>query len=1244
MTTTQTAGQGAAERYSAQQLMELLHEGPQESFTPPTEEQAPVIEHALEPMLVVAGAGSGKTATMADRVVYQVATGAVQPDEVLGVTFTKKAAGELRERIVGKLTRLSGIVARAERPPVGPGRGEADDAAPGLAGGGHGLMDLLAPEVSTYHSYAHSLVREYGLQIGLEPETRVITEAEAWQIVSQVVAEYAAEHQEILIDQEVKTRTLADHALKLAGECAEHLIDDLGEIRSFLDAEIARPEGLPLDEPGVSRPKSSFTNDERGVLRNMAVRRHVVDVVAAYQERKRTLQVMDYGDLLVNAVRIVRETDAAQKERQKYRLVLLDEFQDTSHAQLELFTALFADAEGPGVTAVGDPNQSIYGFRGASAGQLFSFIDRFTRADPESGERFAPRKLQLTKAWRNGTTILQVANRSVAPLRERQDVTAPAWKRHRQEEKRISALTAGKTHPGEVRAGWFTSDEEESEAVAERLATELGVGAGGPGRAPDAAAPPTAAVLSRTRKHLVGVARALEARGVPYEFLGLSGLLEVPEVADVVAYLRVLADASRSDALLRLLAGPKYQIPPRDLVQLNRLARRTMPESGASLQEASELASLVEGLFAVPRDPREPRAQVFSPGGHQRLLRAKQDLRVLARGAFGDVPALIERVIEVSGLGVEVSVRAGQARHGGRRQLDALLDHARGYASAANGGDLEGFLDWLDAAQEREQGLGQAAAEPRAGAVQLLTVHASKGLEWEVVAVVGLREGVFPSAKSDRWTGKNGSLPWPLRGDAESLPQWDTEQTSVMGWSAALGTASPKQTDRWRDQVRDIRGFTEDAPVLTFAEEVAMFRREEERRLAYVAFTRAERLLLASGSRFVGATRTGEIPSQFLRELAEVDAVQPWVVVDPQTGEPVARSLPEEVASSGIETSEDEELQAAAKDYRKEANPKAAELWGGAWPFDPLAEAPLRRYVEEAYEGEPWRAPARRAVEAEPQVKTRRPAVEAAAARVQELIDQGHHGGGSDLERQAQWAVDRFLAARQPLGAPKLPATMSTSRFVELDADGEAVAERYRRPVPKQPLKVLRRGTAVHSFIEDFYGQQASLEGVEDPMQGDKHLSREFGVEQVRASLEASPWGARQIAAMEIGIMTAVDGVTVTGRIDAVFGTEADGTDVSVDDFDRWQRLPRPERNRAMGECMWQLVDWKTGKVPYELENRQLQLAIYRLAFSRSFGVPLEQISAAFYYVDHARTIEAENLPGAEQLEAVIREARRFFG
>lgn len=1255
--TSQTASGVVGSGLSAAGLAEMLHEPLDGTFFPPTEdEQAPVIEAGLEPMLVVAGAGSGKTATMADRVVHQVAAGAVSPDEVLGVTFTRKAAGELRERIVAKLRRLEqkGLLNPADLLPEGSAA---------AAVGAGGLVELLAPTVATYHSYANSLVQEYGLQLGLEPETTMISDADAWQIVMRLVEEHEPSDPQKLVDLEVSPRSLASQVLKLVGDCSEHLIEDLDVVRSFLDAEIARVEALPMGKSG-NRTKS-WGAAEQKLLDNLTIRRIVVDLAEEYRRQKAELKVMDYGDLLVHAVRIAGSTTARGAEQEKYRLVMLDEFQDTSHAQLELFSRLFAGVEGIGVTAVGDPNQSIYGFRGASAGQLFSFLDRFTWTESATSARRVPQQLQLTRAWRNGQVILDAANRLVEPFREHQPRWAPSWKRHKQEQRRIARLRAGKGHRGAVRLGWYETGDAEAAAVADQLAAELAAGE-------ESGERPTAAVLSRKRSHLSAVAEELARRGVPYEFVGLSGLLSTPEVVQVISFLQVIADASRSDALIRVLAGPKYQVPPRDLMRLNRLAstlvkrrekraaraaeeRAAAGESGAAgtsatddvdaaapAQEVAEMASLVEALAQLPEESEHGDLDGFSAEGLARLRAAQRDLQRL-RGAAGlDLSSLIERIIEDTGLGVEVLARPGEEQHTATRQLDALIQHAESFVAQAPGrADLTGFLEWVDAAEEQENGLAQAAVEPTPGAVQLLTVHASKGLEWEVVAVVGLREGQFPSEKADHWLQRNGQLPAPLRGDAESLPQWESDQETVALWSAASGEA----TDTAYRKAEAERLGIDESQVASYKKQVKEFSRQEERRLVYVAVTRAERLLLATGARYYGATK-GNLPSVFLRELAEVDGVE-WMTAEDGTGESRELRLPEEVAAPGLEESSDPDDEAVAKEFTNEPNPRGAEKLGVDWPIDPLATTPVRRYAERRFADQPWRAPELEPVDdGEPAPTTRRPAVEASLQDVRAAVAEGvQPDPASEVEQEAQWVVDRFLAARRPVGRPHMPQNLSTSRFVELEKDSADVAQQYLRPVPKKPSHVMRRGTAVHAFIEDFYGHKAGLDGVEDPLEGDQHLDEAFGIAEVREALEVSPWGERQMAAMEIAMKTSLDGVTISGRIDAVFGTTADGDDVLTADFDRWQMLARDERNALMSRCSWHLVDWKTGRVPTgdDLRNKQLQLAIYRLAFSLNYGVDLRQIEASFYYVDHRTPVHAENLPDAEQLRSVIRSARRHF-
>ena len=272
--------------------------------------------------------------------------------------------------------------------------------------------------MSTYHSYAGALVRDHGLRIGVEPEARLLGGADAHRLMGAVVRS----HPVVADTLGVAPSRLITQALRLAGDMAEHLVT-ADEVRGFLARLAEQGSALPLP-PRAKTPSKEIQE----FLTGLADRALMADLVARYDEVKREQDVMDFGDLLRHAARIAVEVPAAgEQERARFPVVLLDEFQDTSHAQMRIFAGLFGprgpedDAPGLGhcVTAVGDPHQSIYGFRGASAGQLFAFPHAFPRL--ETGPGGAPRRVNadvshLTIAWRNEESILAVANAVAAPL------------------------------------------------------------------------------------------------------------------------------------------------------------------------------------------------------------------------------------------------------------------------------------------------------------------------------------------------------------------------------------------------------------------------------------------------------------------------------------------------------------------------------------------------------------------------------------------------------------------------------------------------------------------------------------------------------------------------------------------------------------------------------------------------------------------------------------------------------------
>ena len=747
----------------------------------PSAEQARVVSAPPDrPLVVVAGAGSGKTETMAARVSWLVANRIVEPEEILGLTFTRKAASELNERVRLRLGAL------ARHPRTG------DDL--------RRRLEIAQPTVSTYHGYAAALVAEHGLRIGVEPGAGVLGPAMCWGQAATVAAAYTGD----MKDVPLTLLTTVEDVLALAGDLGEHDISPAAlrawtarlesQITGYADAPTKRGPYAPVLE----------------MLARQRARVALLPLVEAFEARKRAAGAIDYADQVAYAARIaVASPEVGRRERTRWKVVLLDEYQDTSVGQLRMLEALFGGETGHPVLAVGDPRQSIYGWRGASAGT----IERFARTFPGVPERPAQR-LTLATSWRNDDAVLAVANGVSGmlppPAQPLPDLTP--------------APTAGR---GAVTVGLYATVAEETEALADRLAaawngTDPAVPGGAAGRRP------TAAVLVRARKQLPGIAAALRERGLPVEVVGLGGLLEVPEVSDVVATLTVLVDPTAGDALGRLLTGARWRLGPRDLAALEARAsalvrsRRPAPDADAGAVAApQERGSIVEALD----DLGGPDA--YSPAGYRRLRRLGGELAHLRGRLSESLPDLVDEVARTLGLETELASAPGASPAGARAHLDALHGVAAEFTELAELPSLPAFLGYLRDAEERERGLepGEVAVNPEA--VQLLTGHSAKGLEWDVVAVPGLIVDQFPSKSdtSDSWIRDPGAVPADLRlTDREELPRL---RLPVPGSAdqAAVRLALEEYVQEWKD-----------------------FGMAEEIRLGYVAVTRARHLLLCSGS------------------------------------------------------------------------------------------------------------------------------------------------------------------------------------------------------------------------------------------------------------------------------------------------------------------------------------------------------------------------------------------------------------
>ncbi|MCW2833762.1 MAG: uvrD 1 [Nocardioides sp.] len=727
----------------------------------PSPEQWEAITAELRPTVVVAGAGSGKTTLMAQRVVYLVATGKVRPEEVLGLTFTTKAAAELRSRVALALTNAGLRSAAAE--------GE----------------DVLEPTVATYHAYAGSLLTDHGLRIGHEPDTRVVSDASRYQLGARVIDRFTG-HIELLSDHPA---TVIQNLLALDGAMSEHLVtaDDVRRV----DGEARRGfEGARAEEVQGKARKTYLEAIDKAI--NALDRRvELLELVAGYRRLKADLGLMDFGDQIALAARLVAEQpDVGVAERARFKVVLLDEYQDTSVAQATMLARLFSGPSpdtglGHPVMAVGDPNQAIYGWRGASVSNILNFAETFPAADGEPG------RLPLTVNRRSDRRILDVANRLAEPL-----------------------LAAYGDKVARLRAPEGTPDGVVETHVFERAVDELGWLTRSVTEVHDAGTPwADVGVLCRDNAHAAEVYDALTGAGVPVEIVGLSGLVRLPEVAEVVATLSLLHDVTANAAVLTLLAGPRWAIGPRDL----RLLAERAAEIGGG-RERSEAASIgqqllriadgidVSELPALSDALEDPGEAPFSPEARERFGLLAGELRRLRSHVGDPLLDVVRRVIDTTGVDVELASATSASAAARRDNLDLFVKAVAEFQSVDGDVTLPALLAYLTA--EDDDGNGLDVATPTAAdSVKLLTVHRAKGLEWSSVFCVGVGETRFPSNRSRTlWTSSPAVLPAPLRGDRADQPQLHGHDKAAL--------------DAYRAATRE-----HDA--------------EEELRLGYVAFTRA---------------------------------------------------------------------------------------------------------------------------------------------------------------------------------------------------------------------------------------------------------------------------------------------------------------------------------------------------------------------------------------------------------------------
>lgn len=1002
---------------------------------PPTPQQAEVISAPLESVLVVAGAGAGKTETMAARVVWLVANGMIKPEEVLGLTFTRKASQQLGQRIRDRLGELAKVPELRELDPTGQLQKS---------------LEVVAPQSSTYDAFVGNVLREFGLLLPVDPGGRVVSNTEMYQRASRIVGEFGGR-----LTTGNQLSSVTGNVLALASELDNHMVSpqDLIDETHALLAEFQN-----------YNEEKKLTKIHTGYWDIQKLRLELLPLVKSLKDELKENNLVTFGEQTSQAARLAEKNPLVGKVlRSRFKVVLLDEYQDTSHAQRVLLRSLFHSSA---VTAVGDPMQAIYGWRGATSTNLDRFIEDYQR------EGQPARKKELTISFRNPPEVLELANKvSSTVLGAPEDPKRP-----------VSPLAPRDGAPeGQVQLGFFHTAEEELTFVADELAEAYT-------KRDLHDEPFTAAVLVRTNAASAAIATALRDRGVPVEIVGLTGLLNTPEVQDLIAVATMLIRPQEDQQTMRIIAGPRVGLGLNDIKALSKraetLSKRAFAtksmedEPRGSANEDPVMAKLrlvvedqlstdpdnVVGLADAIADLGEK--EQYSDDGYARLQDLSATLRRLRTHSLGntlsDLFADIEREFNVR---TEVLVREDPKADGavGTIQLERFAEEVAGYAQIP-GANLAGLLDYFKVAQEQDKGLQPGEVQVRADRVQILTAHKAKGLEWRIVAVVHADDGVY-KGKSDSWLNKVEMVPSTLRGDAA--------EDSDMAGTPTLDLT----------EVEDRKSFGE--ALNAHKADHLHGSEEESARLFYVAITRSEHRLIVTAAAFKPSRKTPAAPYsnfQLLKDTMPEAVVTWWDPLEQQN-------------------TEGENAQVAALE-----KPESEEI--SAW-YPPTVDL---RGIDE---------------------------VRAAMHELPEFSNS--HEIFTTWEKEVTALIEEHEAAKAPLVEVEISRELTASDMVAMKRSPAEFAKRLRRPVPFKPNSFAKRGTAFHLWLEDRFGATALLDEDELPGFGEENTATTEQLEALKSAFLESEWADRTPAHVEQAFEFSVGPAIIRGRMDAVFDN-GDGT------------------------------------------------------------------------------------------------------
>lgn len=682
------------------------------------EEQLQAVTHGDGPLLIIAGAGTGKTTVITKRIEHLILEKGISPSNILALTFTEKAAQEMETRI--------------------------DQILP------YGYTQMW---LETFHAFCDRIIRQEAIHIGLTPRFELMTEAEALLFLRKHLFDFELDY------------------FRPLGNPMKFLQGMLQHFSRLKDDDITPEQYLAFADK-----RTDVEEDEIKRTRELA------NAYSKYEELKAKNGVMDFSDLISNTLKLFRTRPTVLKHYQdQFKYILVDEFQDTNYAQNEMAILLAGDKQN--ITVVGDDDQSIYRWRGAALANMMQFRSHFPKT----------KIITLTKNYRSTQTVLDHAYKLIQFNNpDRLEVKEKINKQ---------LFSTREVHGEPVEFIYTNRPEDEAEEVAKRIRDEV----------KKTNRPYNEfAILVRANDHATPFQRALERMHIPYQFLGPGHLFQQEEIKDLIAYLHALANFEDTSSLYRILTLPIFDVEARDVAALLNFAKR----NNYSLFEAMEQIQYAG----------------ITPEGKEKVTRILDMMkRHLARVPHEPAGQILYYFFEDSGLlGYYLDPRSARTEKEAQN-IAKFFEKLQAFAANRDDASVFAVVDWIDLSMELGESPMSAEIDwTRNNAVNILTIHASKGLEFPFVFVTNLVTQRFPSRD------RKEQIPVPTDIIREELPQGDENL-------------------------------------------------QEERRLFYVAITRAKDKLFLTASRFYGEGKRERKISPFVIETlgnAEVESVMKKQVVE----------------------------------------------------------------------------------------------------------------------------------------------------------------------------------------------------------------------------------------------------------------------------------------------------------------------------------------------------------------------------